>query len=166
MAAQVLKAHGLEFASRTNNEFFRIVSHAWNDLILAPVGDKWKIMRRICSTHLFNNSMLKASSGFRESEMKHTVKSIIQQSGATIKLQEHSTPGSLWSLQETQLRAHASPEALAGRSIDKHRRRKDQAGEGFVPRDFTDVLISLEDKDKLPDISILALLSVASRSWS
>ncbi|EFJ08689.1 hypothetical protein SELMODRAFT_131282 [Selaginella moellendorffii] len=88
MAAQVLKAHGLEFASRTNNEFFRIVSHAWNDLILAPVGDKWKIMRRICSTHLFNNSMLKASSGFRESEMKHTVKSIIQQSGATIKLQE------------------------------------------------------------------------------
>ncbi|EFJ33566.1 hypothetical protein SELMODRAFT_27866, partial [Selaginella moellendorffii] len=76
MAAQVLKVHDLEFVSRPDDEYFRIVSQDWNDLVLAPIGDKWRTMRRICSTHLFSNNMLKASAGFRESEMKHTVKSI------------------------------------------------------------------------------------------
>ncbi|XP_024527059.1 flavonoid 3'-monooxygenase-like [Selaginella moellendorffii] len=202
MAAQVLKTHDLEFASRPDDEFFRIISHDWNDLILGPIGDKWKTMRRICSTHLFSNSMLKTSAGFRESEMKHTVKSIFQQSETTINLQEvfssllsnslclvlfserglevmdlsqkisslslHLNIGALLPALDgldlhgvyKKLNRELMPrlKLLLEDQIDKHRRRKDQAGDGFVPRDFTDVLISLEDKDKLPDISILALL--------
>ncbi|EFJ36921.1 hypothetical protein SELMODRAFT_77597 [Selaginella moellendorffii] len=205
MAAQVLKAHDLEFASRPDEEFFRIVSHDWNDLILAPIGDKWKTMRRISSTHLFNNSTLKASAGFRESEMKHAVKAIFQQSGTTIKLQEvlsnlasNSLCLVLFSKRGVEvvdlirnilglslnlnigtllpaldwldlhgvykkLNTELVPrlKLLLEDQIDKHRRRKDQAGDTFVPQDFTDVLISLEDKDKLSNISILALLSVS-----
>ncbi|EFJ36922.1 hypothetical protein SELMODRAFT_403735 [Selaginella moellendorffii] len=93
MAAEVLKAHDLEFPNRPDDEFFRIVSHDWNNLIMAPIGDKWKAMRRICSTQPFNNTMLKASAGFRELEMKHTVRSLFQQSGTAINLQEVFTSG-------------------------------------------------------------------------
>ncbi|XP_024538197.1 flavonoid 3'-monooxygenase-like [Selaginella moellendorffii] len=203
MAAQVLKAHDLEFASRPAEEFFRIVSHNWNDLILAPISDKWKRMRKICSTHLFSNSMLNASSGFRESEMKNTVKTIFQQSGTTINLQEvfgKLLSNSLCLVLFSELRPEvvdlirnitslslqlnigALLPALDGLDlhgvykklnkeliprlkllledqIDKHRRRKDQAGDRFIPGDFTDVLISLNDKDNLSNLSILALLS-------
>ncbi|XP_002961663.2 flavonoid 3'-monooxygenase [Selaginella moellendorffii] len=203
MAAQVLKAHDLEFGSRPEDGFFRIVSHGGNDLVLAPIGDKWKAMRRICSTHLFSNSMVKASAGFRESEMKHAVKAIFQQSGTTIKLQEvlsnllsnslclvlfserglevvdlvrsvaalslNLNIGILFPALDRldfhgvyrKLNTQLMPrlKLLLEDQIDKHRRRKDQAGDGFIPRDFIDVLISLEDKDKLSNISTLALLS-------
>ncbi|XP_024525444.1 flavonoid 3'-monooxygenase-like [Selaginella moellendorffii] len=186
MAAEVLKAHDLEFPN-------------WNNLIMAPIGDKWKAMRRICSTQLFNTTMLKASAGFRELEMKHTVRSLFQQSGTAINLQEvfsnllsnsiclvlfserglevvdlirkslnlnigtllpaldwldfHGVYKKLNNLLIPRLKL------LLEDQIDKHRRRKDEAGDRFVPQDFTDVLISLEDNDKLSDISILALLS-------
>ncbi|XP_024515148.1 cytochrome P450 71A1-like [Selaginella moellendorffii] len=70
MARQVLKEHDVEFASRPLfSTIGRLLSYNFQDLIFAPHGERWKMLRRVCGTELFTASKVSHFAGTRKREL-------------------------------------------------------------------------------------------------
>ncbi|KAF6171391.1 hypothetical protein GIB67_009532 [Kingdonia uniflora] len=69
VAAQFLKTHDANFSSRPH--FLGIEHGAYNyeDLVFAPYGPKWKLLRKISAVHLFSNKALEDFRHVREEEV-------------------------------------------------------------------------------------------------
>ncbi|XP_024535166.1 flavonoid 3'-monooxygenase-like [Selaginella moellendorffii] len=82
MAREVLKDHDVEFASRPQfHTFFKNVSHDYNDLVFAPHGERWKMLRRVSGTEIFAAGRVNHFSGIRKRELA-AFASIIEKSAA------------------------------------------------------------------------------------
>lgn len=58
VAAQFLKVHDANFASRPPNSGAKHVAYNYQDLVFAPYGPRWRLLRKICSVHLFSAKAL------------------------------------------------------------------------------------------------------------
>lgn len=58
VAAQFLKVHDANFASRPPNSGAKHIAYNYQDLVFAPYGPRWRMLRKICSVHLFSAKAL------------------------------------------------------------------------------------------------------------
>lgn len=63
VATQFLKVHDANFSSRPPNAGAKHVAYNYHDLVFAPYGSRWRMLRKITSVHLFSG---KAMDDFRE----------------------------------------------------------------------------------------------------
>lgn len=58
VAEQFLKAHDANFSSRPPNAGAKHVAYNYQDLVFAPYGPRWRLLRKICALHLFSAKAL------------------------------------------------------------------------------------------------------------
>lgn len=58
VAAQFLKTHDANFSSRPPNSGAKHIAYNYQDLVFAPYGPRWRMLRKICSVHLFSGKAL------------------------------------------------------------------------------------------------------------
>lgn len=58
VAEQFLKVHDANFASRPPNSGAKHMGYNYQDLVFAPYGQRWRMLRKISSVHLFSAKAL------------------------------------------------------------------------------------------------------------
>lgn len=58
VAEQFLKVHDANFSSRPPNAGAKYVAYNYQDLVFAPYGPRWRLLRKICALHLFSAKAL------------------------------------------------------------------------------------------------------------
>lgn len=58
VAAEFLKAHDANFSSRPPNSGAKYIAYNYQDLVFAPYGPRWRMLRKISSLHLFSAKAL------------------------------------------------------------------------------------------------------------
>ena len=58
VAAQFLKFNDSNFSSRPPNAGAKYVAYNYQDLVFAPYGPRWRMLRKISSVHLFSGKAL------------------------------------------------------------------------------------------------------------
>ncbi|KAH7674741.1 Cytochrome P450 B-class protein [Dioscorea alata] len=77
MARKIMKTHDLIFASRPVLKASHTVLYGNNDLALAPYGEYWRQMRKICVTHLLSMRRVQLFQAAREKEVAHLMDKIV-----------------------------------------------------------------------------------------
>ncbi|KAL2631935.1 hypothetical protein R1flu_016621 [Riccia fluitans] len=79
MAMEILKTQDHVFASRPASVIGDIFLHSSNDLLMAPLGDHWRFMRRTCVTELFTPNRVAEFQGRRRVETLRTVRQMLEE---------------------------------------------------------------------------------------
>lgn len=58
VAEQFLKIQDANFSSRPPNSGAKYVAYNYQDLVFAPYGPRWRLLRKICAVHLFSAKAL------------------------------------------------------------------------------------------------------------
>lgn len=72
-AAACLKTHDANFSSRPPNAGATYIAYDRQDLVWAPYGPRWRMLRRICTLHLFSPKALEDFRGIRQQEVGRLV---------------------------------------------------------------------------------------------
>ncbi|KAJ4847142.1 hypothetical protein Tsubulata_050263 [Turnera subulata] len=76
VAAQFLKAHDANFSSRPPNSGAKHIAYNYQDLVFAPYGPRWRLLRKISSVHLFSAKALDDFRHIREGEVAILTRSL------------------------------------------------------------------------------------------
>ncbi|XP_057854654.2 cytochrome P450 750A1-like [Cryptomeria japonica] len=80
MAKEFLKTHDLVFANRPESAAAKYVAYNEKNLCLAPYGDYWRLMRKVCVLELLSAKRVESFRSVREEEVYLGVKSIWEKS--------------------------------------------------------------------------------------
>ncbi|KAF8037417.1 hypothetical protein BT93_B0348 [Corymbia citriodora subsp. variegata] len=69
VAAQFLKTHDANFSSRPPNSGAKHIAYNYQDLVFAPYGSRWRMLRKISSVHLFSGKALDDYRHVRQEEV-------------------------------------------------------------------------------------------------
>lgn len=69
VAAKFLKTHDANFSSRPPNAGAKYVAYNYQDLVFAPYGPRWRLLRKISAVHLFSAKALDDFCHVREEEV-------------------------------------------------------------------------------------------------
>ncbi|XP_043703971.1 flavonoid 3'-monooxygenase-like [Telopea speciosissima] len=69
VASQFLKTHDTNFSSRPPNSGAKHIAYNYQDLVFAPYGPRWRMLRKICSVHLFSAKALDDFRHVRQEEV-------------------------------------------------------------------------------------------------
>nr|UAK14964.1 cytochrome P450 75B133 [Iberis amara] len=69
VAEQFLKTHDANFASRPPNSGAKHMAYNYQDLVFAPYGQRWRMLRKISSVHLFSSKALEDFKHVRQEEV-------------------------------------------------------------------------------------------------
>ncbi|TKY55039.1 Flavonoid 3'-monooxygenase [Spatholobus suberectus] len=58
VAEQFLKVHDANFSSRPSNPGAKYIAYNYQDLVSAPYGPRWRLLRKLSSVHLFSGKAL------------------------------------------------------------------------------------------------------------
>ncbi|CAM6060926.1 unnamed protein product, partial [Sphagnum tenellum] len=88
MALEVLKIHDADFASRPSLIIGKYAGFEYFDVVFAPYGDNWRLLRKICATELLTQARLKTFEYGRQEEVARMVEKIAKYSeeGKVMKL--------------------------------------------------------------------------------
>ncbi|GAB2270089.1 Belongs to the cytochrome P450 [Dionaea muscipula] len=75
-AAQFLKTHDANFSSRPPNSGAKHIAYNYQDLVFAPYGPRWRMLRKICSVHLFSTKALDDFRHVRQEEVGLLIKAL------------------------------------------------------------------------------------------
>ncbi|KAE8707439.1 Flavonoid 3'-monooxygenase [Hibiscus syriacus] len=70
VAAQFLKVHDSNFSSRPPNAGGKYVAYNYHDIVFAPYGPRWRLLRKISSVHLFSAKALDDFRPVRQEEVR------------------------------------------------------------------------------------------------
>ncbi|KZV54535.1 flavonoid 3' hydroxylase [Dorcoceras hygrometricum] len=70
VAEQFLKVHDANFSSRPPNSGAKYVAYNYQDLVFAPYGPRWRLLRKICAVHVFSAKALDDFVHVREEEVR------------------------------------------------------------------------------------------------
>nr|QKV26468.1 flavonoid 3' hydroxylase 2 [Panax notoginseng] len=76
VAAQFLKTHDANFSSRPPNSGAKHIAYNYQDLVFAPYGSRWRMLRKICSVHLFSAKALDDFRHVRQEEVAILVRAL------------------------------------------------------------------------------------------
>ncbi|XVE56822.1 hypothetical protein DITRI_Ditri04bG0041700 [Diplodiscus trichospermus] len=76
VAAQFLKVHDSNFSSRPPNAGAKYVAYNYQDLVFAPYGPRWRMLRKISSVHLFSGKALDDFRHVRQEEIRVLVRAL------------------------------------------------------------------------------------------
>ena len=82
MAKEVLKAHDLEFSSRSSSLGQQRLSYNGLDLAFAPYDGYWREMRKICVLHPFSSKRVQSFRSIREDEVSRIIEKISKSASA------------------------------------------------------------------------------------
>lgn len=87
---EILRQQDDVFASRPRTLAAEHLAYGCGDVALAPLGPKWKRLRRICMEHLLTTKRLESFVGHRVDEAQHLVKDVwaMAQKGKEVNLRE------------------------------------------------------------------------------
>nr|XP_027083158.1 premnaspirodiene oxygenase-like [Coffea arabica] len=88
MAKEVLVTHDPTFANRPDRLAVKIMWYDQQDMIFIPYGDKWRQMRKICTTELLSGKHVRSFSYIRKDEISKLIESIRSSQGAAINVGE------------------------------------------------------------------------------
>ncbi|XP_047330749.1 flavonoid 3'-monooxygenase-like [Impatiens glandulifera] len=83
VAAQFLKKHDANFSSRPPNSGAKHIAYNYQDLVFAPYGPRWRMLRKICSVHLFSTKALDDFRHVRQEEIATLTKVLTNAAGRT-----------------------------------------------------------------------------------
>ncbi|KAI4326594.1 hypothetical protein MLD38_031892 [Melastoma candidum] len=69
VASQFLKTHDANFSSRPPNSGAKYIAYNYQDLVFAPYGPRWRLLRKISSVHLFSGKALDDFRHVRQGEV-------------------------------------------------------------------------------------------------
>ncbi|KAA8542543.1 hypothetical protein F0562_023695 [Nyssa sinensis] len=69
VAVQFLKTHDANFSNRPPNSGAKHIAYNYQDLVFAPYGPRWRMLRKICSVHLFSAKALDDFRHVRQEEV-------------------------------------------------------------------------------------------------
>ncbi|GMJ05801.1 TRANSPARENT TESTA 7, CYTOCHROME P450 75B1 [Hibiscus trionum] len=79
VAAQFLKVHDSNFSSRPPNAGAKYVAYNYQDLVFAPYGPRWRLLRKISSVHLFSGKALDDFKHVRQEEIRVLVRALVNE---------------------------------------------------------------------------------------
>lgn len=87
---EILRQQDDVFASRPRTLAAERLAYGCGDVALAPLGPKWKRLRRICMEHLLTTKRLESFIGHRADEAQHLVRDVraMAQKGEMVNLRE------------------------------------------------------------------------------
>ncbi|CAI0439243.1 unnamed protein product [Linum tenue] len=85
-AKLVMKTHDVAFASRPYLLAADILSYGFKDIVLAPYGEHWRQMRKICTLELLSAKRVQSFRHIREEEVSNLVDSLTAASGEPVDL--------------------------------------------------------------------------------
>nr|XP_027125050.1 flavonoid 3'-monooxygenase-like [Coffea arabica] len=83
VAAQFLKTHDANFSSRPPNSGAKHIAYNYQDLVFAPYGPRWRLLRKICSIHLFSAKALDDFHLVRQEEVGTLTRALLASAGKT-----------------------------------------------------------------------------------
>nr|BAN62871.1 flavonoid 3'-hydroxylase [Dianthus caryophyllus] len=86
VATQFLKTHDLNFSSRPPNSGAKHIAYNYQDLVFAPYGPKWRMLRKICSLHMFSSKALDDFRLVRQEEVSILVNAIAKAGTKPVQL--------------------------------------------------------------------------------
>nr|ADB77826.1 flavonoid 3'-hydroxylase allele 2 [Dahlia pinnata] len=86
VASQFLKTHDAKFASRPPNSGAEHIAYNYQDLVFAPYGPRWRMLRKICSVHLFSGKALDDFRHVRQEEVAILTRVLAGAGNSTVKL--------------------------------------------------------------------------------
>ncbi|TVU19421.1 hypothetical protein EJB05_35568, partial [Eragrostis curvula] len=75
-AREALKTQDLAFADRNVNPTLKALTFDGNDVALAPYGDRWRQLRKICVTELLTQSRVQSFQRIREQEVARFLRDV------------------------------------------------------------------------------------------
>nr|AGO03824.1 flavonoid 3`5`-hydroxylase [Echinops bannaticus] len=88
VAAQIFKAHDVNFSNRPRVSGGKHIAYNYQDLVFAPYGPKWRMLRKICSVHLFSTKALDDFRHVRQEEAAILAGTLAGAGESTVKLGE------------------------------------------------------------------------------
>ncbi|XP_022737725.1 flavonoid 3'-monooxygenase-like [Durio zibethinus] len=76
VASQFLKVHDSNFSNRPPNSGAKYVAYNYQDLVFAPYGPRWRLLRKISYVHLFSGKALDDFRHVREEEIRVLVRAL------------------------------------------------------------------------------------------
>nr|QKV26467.1 flavonoid 3' hydroxylase 1 [Panax notoginseng] len=86
VAAQFLKTHDANFSSRPPNSGAKYMAYNYQDLVFAPYGSRWRMLRKICAVHLFSAKALDDFRHVREEEAAILTRALVDSEQERVKL--------------------------------------------------------------------------------
>ncbi|KAI3688805.1 hypothetical protein L2E82_46647 [Cichorium intybus] len=86
VAAQFLKAHDANFASRPPNSGAKHIAYNYNDMVFEPYGPRWRMLRKLCLVHLFSNKALNDFRHIRQEEVAILTRALAGAGQSTVQL--------------------------------------------------------------------------------
>lgn len=86
-AKEIFKTNDMVFASRPKHHIaFKIISYDFADIALAPYGNHWRQLRKICTVELLSQNRVQTFKSIREVEVFNLIKSIYSQKGSAVNI--------------------------------------------------------------------------------
>nr|AGI16386.1 flavonoid 3' hydroxylase [Ribes nigrum] len=86
VASQFLKTHDANFSSRPQNSGAKYIAYNYQDLVFAPYGPRWRMLRKISQVHLFSNKALDDFRHVRQEEVAVLTRAIVNEGDASVDL--------------------------------------------------------------------------------
>ncbi|OWM65238.1 flavonoid 3'-monooxygenase [Punica granatum] len=86
VAAQFLKTHDTNFLSRPPNSGAKHIAYNYQDLVFAPYGPRWRMLRKISSVHLFSSKALDDFRHIRQEEVTTMIRALARVGPDPVKL--------------------------------------------------------------------------------
>ncbi|GFP87441.1 flavonoid 3' 5'-hydroxylase [Phtheirospermum japonicum] len=77
-AEQFLKVHDANFSSRPPNSGAKHVAYNYQDMVFAPYGPRWRLLRKISALHMFSGKALDDCRHIREEEVGILARALIE----------------------------------------------------------------------------------------
>ncbi|KAK6230127.1 hypothetical protein QUC31_001645 [Theobroma cacao] len=88
IAKDVLITHGIVFAQRPQLLSMSIITYDFRDIGMAPYGNYWRQVRKICTVELLTAKQVQSFHSIRQEEVSALVKSISSNEGSQINLSD------------------------------------------------------------------------------
>ncbi|KAJ7978724.1 Flavonoid 3'-hydroxylase [Quillaja saponaria] len=86
VAAQFLKTHDANFSSRPHNAVAQYTTYNYQDLVFAPYGPRWRMLRKISSVHLFSGKALDDFRHVRQEEVSILIRALASAGSKAVNL--------------------------------------------------------------------------------
>ncbi|KAL7601067.1 flavonoid 3'-monooxygenase [Lactuca sativa] len=86
VAAQCLKTHDVNFASRPPNSGAKHIGYNYQDMVFAPYGPRWRRLRKLCLVHLLSTKALNDFRHIRQEEVAILTRTLASAGESTVQL--------------------------------------------------------------------------------